>query len=96
MKFYRYEIEQDISGPHPVYKLKELIIEGVKETPKGYWLDTYPRKWISKESKKRHAYPTKEEALLNFTKRMEKYKNILEVNLEACRQGLKLAESITK
>ena len=68
----------------------------VKETPKGYWIDRikvaeyledyrlkdikkYCR-WIPKKSKKRYAYPTKQEALNYFIKRTEKYKRILKEN----------------
>lgn len=41
-----------------------------RETPKGYWIKVYGgKKWVSNDSVKRYAYPTKEEAMTNFKKR---------------------------
>lgn len=49
-----------------------------KETPKGYWIGfggfhiadlRSECRWVSKTSKKRYAYPSKEEALVGFLHR---------------------------
>ena len=72
-----------------------------KETPKGYWIgsgylnDGLLRdegRWVSKTAKKRYAYPTKGEALINFIKRTEKRKNILEYQSLSCKLALELAK----
>lgn len=74
-----------------------------KETPKGYWigigqppkpgeLSSSWRKWIPKESKKRYAYPTREEAIINFIKRTKRRMNILESQVGSCKVGLKAAD----
>jgi len=92
MKFYRYEAiqyaEHDIDGelvspkiPNPTIELREYDI--LKETLKGYWIGhkEFPelsKRWVSKTSKKKFAYPTKDEALINFIKCTEKRIKILE------------------
>ncbi len=106
MNFYRYEAVQyavhDIDGelvspkfPNP--KVELLIYDLMKETPKGYWIGDarFPelmKKWISKTSKKRFAYPTKQEALTNFIKRNEKRIEILEHQILSCKMALNIAE----
>ena len=73
----------------------------LKETPKGYWIGyggvlgiNGVKKWISKDSRKRYAYPTKKEALLNFTKRTQRRTEILESQLKTCLTALRLANEI--
>lgn len=75
-----------------------------KETPKGYWigwghpdngLQSHSR-WVSKTAKKRHAYPTKEEALTNYIKRTERRIGILKSQLQECEFGLTKAKNIQK
>ena len=108
MKFYRYEIKQysnygyDIDGDYvpsslpPTTKLELEEYNLIKETEKGYWIGyTWFKKWVSKTSKKRFAYPTKEEALTNFIKRTERRINYLENDLDACKIGLELAKAKT-
>ena len=62
-----------------------------KETQKGYWVGFGELKegklrsqshWISKTSKKRFAYPTKEEALINLLKRTESRLKILQRQID--------------
>jgi hypothetical protein len=67
----------------------------IKETPKGHWIQygtrnnlKGPKKWVSKTSKKRFAYPTKEEALFGLQKRTERRMNILSSQLSDCKDGL--------
>ena len=52
-------------------------------------------KWISKSSKKRYAYPTKEEALINYIKRTEKRLRILESQIKLCKTGLSQANELS-
>lgn len=86
-------------------KLDERIYNLHKETPKGYWIgygnliEGMLRSnsiWVSKTAKKRHAYPTKEEALNNYIKRALRYKDMLESKLSDCKFGLYLADKLLK
>ena len=68
-------------------QLRTFIVK--KETPKGYWL--YPdncgrERWVSKTSKKRYAYPTKEEAFESLGIRKQR-------QLEHCEQNLEKAKA---
>lgn len=105
MKFYRYIKFTTVSANDddyklciPSYNLKLEEFESTKETNKGYWIKLYSwsldEKWISKSSKKRFAYPTKEEALLNFKKRTEKYIEILENKLQDSKIYLNIANKL--
>jgi hypothetical protein len=85
--------------PNPQLHVNEYDL--LKETPKGYWIgygslgvSMYNwKKWVSKTSRKRFAYPTKEEALENYIKRTEKRLKILEWQVQECEIGLKLAKA---
>jgi hypothetical protein len=65
MIFYRYEFSLDDKLQCRTYSL-------TKETPKGYWIHPdylygeKERRWISKTSRKRYAYPSEPEALHAF------------------------------
>jgi hypothetical protein len=84
--------------PNPQLELNEYVL--LKETPKGYWIGygsldvgNYSwKKWVSKTTRKRFAYPTKKEALINYIKRTERRIGILENHLTACKIGLELAK----
>lgn len=109
MNFYRYELVQysNFSGDDDYYSslpaTTKLVVREfnlIKETPKGYWISygafTYYRgkgRWVSKTSKKRYAYPTKEEALNNYIKRTERRIKYLKTDLDACESGLRLAKT---
>lgn len=92
MQFYRYvlndvstEFASDIQIDLRIYNL-------VKETPKGYWIDRsnwFDKHWIPKTSRKRFAYPTKEEAWLNFTKRIEKRHRLAKHQVDICELALR-------
>ena len=80
MIFYNYNISLQ------QYKI-------LSETDKGYWIqlhswDNTKKKWVSKTAKKRFAYPTKEQALLNFKKRTESAVKILTSQLETAKNYL--------
>lgn len=108
MEFYRYKLTEyashDYFGeliapafPNPKLELETYYL--ARETPKGYWIkiDYYPeefwRKWVSKTSKKRFAYPTEEEALNNFIKRSKARIKILKRQVIVSEIGLSLAEN---
>lgn len=90
------------SFPNPTLECREYVL--IKETPKGYWIGFYSykpsydnwkyiwKKWVSKTSKKRFAYPSREEALNNYIKRTERRIKILEWDLEICKRGLEKAK----
>ena len=95
MIFYRYEIAY---GTVDNLVLREFTL--AKETPGGYWISLglhsiSKDKWISKSSKKRYAYPTKEEALINYIKRTEKRLRILESQIKLCKTGLSQANELS-
>jgi hypothetical protein len=93
-------------SPLPNIKLELRQLNLFKETQKGYWIgygilfnDKNLRgigHWISKTSKKRFAYPTKEEALENFIKRTECRMRILSQQIDVCRTSIDLAKQKTK
>lgn len=102
MNFYRYELRTTISF-EDTFSTHNLILEKytlIKETEKGYWI-CYGSpiffhgrgKWIPKESKKRFAYPTKEEALKSYIARTKRRINYLTSDLETARLGLSLAKN---
>lgn len=104
MTFYRYEIVEYASMsedynrptfPNPSLVLYEFNL--FKETLKGYWIGTgslgnnklrSEARWVSKTSKKRYAYPSKEEALTNFIKRNEYRVSILKRQALSCSIGI--------
>jgi hypothetical protein len=103
-KFFRYEwkeyAEHDCDGelcapsfPNPKLELRTYDL--IRETKKGYWIGykylSY-KKWIPKESKKRYAYPTKEEAIKNFVTRTKRRIQILQWQIDCCNIALERAE----
>lgn len=104
-KFYRYEIDKyrssDVAFSNRLStKLACRTFYLHKETPKGYWISSFKPgsmleskdKWISKTSRKRFAYPTKEEALENYIFRTQCRVGYLEKNLEHAKNGLENAK----
>lgn len=66
------------------------------ETPKGYWLSNYQfgrekHVWVSKTARKRHAYPTVEEAMTSFKARKARQVQFLTHQLEGAKRALDLA-----
>ena len=110
MEFYRYEIREyasmDFDGdyvashiPNPTVELRRY--SKLRETPKGYWIgfgggfrQLSWKKWVSKTSLRRYAYPSKEEAMQNFIKRTEKRSRILKRQALCCDIALGQAEVI--
>jgi len=73
MILYRYRKschDEDVNESSVHLWIEEFTV--VAETPKGYWFvpkGGLYRRWTSKVSKSRYAYPTKKEALNNFIRR---------------------------
>ncbi len=83
--------------PNPTLILHEYFLH--KETPKGYWIGIGlfggiigEPFWVSKNAKKRYAYPTKEEAMTNYIKRTERRIKILKRQLWSCEISLDIAK----
>lgn len=112
MEFYRYEIvnyasmsdDDHIKSDIPNIALNIQVYNLHKETPMGYWIGygggedelKGHSKWVSKTSKKRYAYPSKQEALNAFIIRTKRRSGILNYQLSSCRLGIGLAEQALK
>lgn len=94
MIFYRYDIAYTHLNNVEIALHKFDLL---KETPQGYWIVPNLRwhsleakekhkRWIHKVSRKRFAYPTKEEALYSFI--MRKKKQII-----YCKRDMRNAEA---
>jgi hypothetical protein len=89
-----------VSPKFPNPKLELRTYDLLRETLKGYWIgygslgySQYSwKKWVSKTTKKRFAYPSEEEALINYIKRTERRIGILDSQLMACKISLNLAK----
>lgn len=104
IKFFRYErylgiIDDEITVGFQNINCIELNL--FKETEKGYWIgygyfDKLHNRgmWVSKTAKKRYAYPTKKEALINFIKRNEYRHKILNSQLSICKQNIIIANEM--
>lgn len=86
--------------PNPSVELRTFYLH--KETPKGFWigygvpqagLQSY-RKWVSKTSRKRYAYPTEKEALTNFITRNIRRIKILQYQIDSCRTAVCIAKEM--
>ena len=71
-------------------KIEERKYRVVKETPCGYWISFEDRKWISKTSKKRFAYPTKKEARDSFKARKTRQIEILTKQIDRAKTALNI------
>ena len=101
-----YDLEIFRSYGHDDVKVELEIFELVKETPKGYWIVSeswvdldegfisLAKKWISKTSRKRFAYPTKQEALDSFLIRKKKQIEYVKRSLTNAEKALELGEKI--
>lgn len=104
-QFFRYEWKEyvghdcggelyDLSFPNPKLELRTYDL--IKETEKGYWIGyknfSSWKKWIPKISKRRFAYPTKQEAMKNFITRTKRRIKILKWQIDCCNIALGFAE----
>lgn len=88
-KLYRYEVSRyDVED-----NLRLISFDVIKETDKGYWIESgiFPKKWVKKGGRKKYAYETPKLALYNFIKRYEKYIDILETKINPAKRHLKIA-----
>lgn len=90
--FYRYKIVFYGERNEPKIELDKWKL--FKETRAGFWIvpEILPlerwKKWIPKKSKKRFAYPTKEEAFTNLKARTYRRAGILEWQLEGVEKAI--------
>ncbi len=100
---YRYNVMLFFEG-RPKVLLSEYLV--TKETECGWWIGgnkpkfephsfhTYTsKKWVSKTTRKRFAYPTKEEALVNFKARKQRQILIIKGQLERAKEALLIIEN---
>ena len=106
MKFYRYEDYYYSEDPyHSQVSVELSTFYLVKETPKGYWISSDPnydensimalwhkKKWVSKTSIKRFAYPTKLEAIKNFMARKQRQIVLCNIKVEQAKTALEVVE----
>jgi len=73
-QLFRYERRTFAGWAGTEFKLHLEAYEVASETPQGYWIkvNTFSKKWVSKTSRKRFAYPTEKEALHNVKVRTER------------------------
>ena len=65
----------------------------LKHTKCGVWVDVYgKKKFINTQSRKQYAYATKDEAIVGYIKRTERYIKILQAKLDRARDGLDTAK----
>lgn len=70
-------------------RVRVMEFQKLKDTPKGVWLRRRfgsKNKWVSKTSKKRYAYPTKQEATESFLARKNRQIAILQSQLEHAKE----------
>jgi len=93
--FYR-AVAEDRGYEYIHIQIRFYEFVSVKETPKGHWIvkRSYygsSKRWISNTSKKRYAYPTKEEALYGLIKRTERRLDILNYQVKRSKAALSSA-----
>lgn len=96
--WYRYEdrLSGDDWGTYVNVNLRQF--EVVRETPKGVWLRLYeysdmsPLRFVLRESRKRYACPTKEQAMESFLARKRKQMRILKQKLQHVEEAIQIAE----
>ena len=83
---YRFE---DVLHTERVH-IYENSYRVIKETPCGYWIDAFSdkNKWVSKTARKRYAYPTRYEAMINFKARKNCQIRILYGQLQRAKDAL--------
>ena len=88
MILYRYDSWYSVDGVH--LSLSEHEVD--KETACGYWIGgEFNKRWVSKTSRKRWAYPTPEEALDSFRMRKQRQIEILNSQIMKSKDALEAA-----
>lgn len=89
MTFYRFQNLPSF-GDCPI--IDEVNMELCRETPKGYWIkyswEEKGKKWVSKTTTKRYAYPCRKQAWEGFKARKKRQLEIVTHQIA----GLKLLE----
>jgi hypothetical protein len=93
MQLYRYVDRQDTDGLS-IWCSEYLVLA---DTPRGYWINSWGMgtrrdKWVSGHSVKRFAYPTKEEAMVNFKARKARQIKILTSQLSQATDAYAMAK----
>jgi len=108
VKFYRYKEVLWSSGDFddhgdwnylpPNITVSETQFNLIKETNCGYWIqrEMGDKKWVSKTSRKRYAYPSKEEALKGFVARKFRQISILTAQLGNAKSAMAIGENLLK
>jgi hypothetical protein len=86
---YLYRYERAYAGELEPAKIRLVKFNILRTTPKGVWIDLGYEKWVSNDSKKRYAYPTKDEAFVNFIARTIRCVKILKAKLMVAEDYLK-------
>lgn len=102
-KLYRYEAcsysividadRDEYGSTGPKLELREYRITA--KTPKGHWIGYFEGakdRWVSKTSRKRYAYPTKEEALEGYRQKKLAFVRHAEANLSRAKEELALID----
>jgi hypothetical protein len=89
MKLYRLDAVHYTDG----IRLQMAAYDVTRETPRGYWIALWPKKWVSKTTRKRFAHQTQDDALFAFKKRKERQIAILTEQLASARTALSMAEN---
>lgn len=88
MKMYRYK---EVRYTNYILMLVKMEFEVIKETPKGYWIDNYGKKrFVLKESIKRYACLTPEEAFISYQARKRRQLKILRAKVAETEAALRL------
>jgi hypothetical protein len=83
----RYEGYEEWSLKEPMY------FKILRETPKGWWIENgweARGRWVSKSGKKRFAYPTVEEAEVNYIARKKRQIQLNLGMIKAAEEGLRV------
>jgi hypothetical protein len=100
---YRYEFDYAETSCGNYSKLKLEMYTIIKETPKGFWIQSlqdsgnhniFEKKFVLSNSKKAFAYTIEEKALLNFIHRKNKYIEILNKKIHICDEALRIANDL--
>jgi len=102
--FYRYEDIQYEDG----VRVHEVIYNLIKETLCGWWIQVnhdYPfsssswqekPRWVSKASRKRLAYPTRQEAIKGFLARKARQISIYKYRMEQAEEAWQIGNTYLK
>jgi hypothetical protein len=103
MRFYRY-VDTNYTG---TVRVEEWVFYLVRETPCGYWISSSPnyreegmrwygerKRWVSKTSRKRYAYPTRAEAKVSFKARKHRQVGILRNRLLDVEEAVRIFDNM--